>query len=308
MTRNIINKVYFEQRGGDYDTSLDIMHCYLNKDTGEIMRNTEVYINNQLSVKINSIGCRGGEIISGIPVIGCFGDSTTFGVCNNSWPSLISIQNCQPINAGVEGHRMDRVINRVNELFVEENIDLIAAVIFTGWHNLFQPPMDEGDWEAYFDNIPEIPIVAHCTIPAALTELCLIDGAEGFIGTGSVENDTFFYRFDRWTMCRGSCTTLWRHLRRFNKFICDYCERRQRILIDFAALLNPRKYEDIPIDFFDICHMRQRTYKRMANLVSEKLKDAIYDELKKRGVKSPGVQQSRNEAGVVHNRSIYPLW
>src|SRR5438552_207952 len=56
----------------------DFQINYLNYRTGELIPSTELWIGDLLTMRINSLGCKGEELDPALGVIGVFGDSATF--------------------------------------------------------------------------------------------------------------------------------------------------------------------------------------------------------------------------------------
>ena len=113
-------------------------YYYMNVLDGSLIPNTKINTNGKRVLEINSLGCKGAEIDPSLPTVGIFGDSTTFGMGLDSWAQKIKLPGYQILNAGVEGMSMGPVVNKLNEL--AHRINLVGAVVYTGWHNCFWGP------------------------------------------------------------------------------------------------------------------------------------------------------------------------
>jgi hypothetical protein len=47
------------------------------------------------------------------------------------------------------------------------------------------------------------------------------------------------------------------------------------VLVDLRRLLAPTSYEDVPRDFFDVCHLRPRAYALVGGYVAEQIRPAL---------------------------------
>ena len=308
----------------------------------ELIPSTEIWLGNRLALKTNSLGCKGEELVHDVPVIGFFGDSATFGISTipRSWPQFVGVDGYQMLNAAIEGARLDRVVERC--LSIADRVPLAGAVVNGGWNDIWR---DEQHWQACFDRLPEMDGIAICTLATCLRDECAERGIESLIRTQSERaeygnyfeynvdfDDQQFFNF--WCYHEPSLEnvrTVFEQFKRFNAFVHDYCAKKGFLLIDLYSAMLPERYEEIPRDFFDICHPRPSAYGRIARYVSEQLRPRFANSSNRRRdsarlsvspTASPvrptapeiprnpdlTVSQREEDDGDDLRRNLYPLW
>lgn len=195
MNSQYIRKVIYESHNGlGKEGNVDgrrIQADYMNMETGWLIPNTETYYNNNLRYKINSLGCKGKELIDGVSVIGYFEDSGSFGG-PDCWPDKVNVAGTQNLNASVEGHSMNWVIEQFLRLKAGD-VNIIAGVFHTGWHNLTYNENSEKYWRSQLDLIDDLDVVALCTPHCCLTGENLERGVEELLcDDGSSRAFSFF--------------------------------------------------------------------------------------------------------------------
>jgi hypothetical protein len=181
--------------GAHFDDYTDYQVNYLNYKTGWLIPGTEIWMGGTLAVQINSLGCKGPELLPGVPVIGVFGDSTTFGVGLDAWPAHICIPGHQPLNCSVEGHDLARVAERYQQ--IRTTIDLAATVVGGSWHNLVYNNNTRDFWKSRFDSVGNGEPVAICTLATALVPECCDRGLDDAIA-GTYVNGNRFVSWGAW--------------------------------------------------------------------------------------------------------------
>src|SRR5579871_5604556 len=112
----------------------DFQINYLNYRTGNLIPDSELWIGDELKVRINSLACKGDEVDPELGVIGVFGDSAVFGSETDAWPFHLDILGYQSLLTAVEGHDFKRMHERLKELQPKVRFD--AVVVSGSWHNL----------------------------------------------------------------------------------------------------------------------------------------------------------------------------
>lgn len=311
----IIRKIEVESVD-DFKDYMEWQALYMNHETGELLPNTEIWSANELILKINSLGCKGEELLPNVPVIGFFGDSTTFGVNSDSWVSHVNIPGFQTLNAGVEGYSMDRVLERYRRL--SEKVNFLCVVVYVGWHNIIYNKVHEDYWRAVLDQFAGDHVLAFCTLATCLIDECKQRGLDSLICTDN--KGRYFNFWGNMEPTRLNIKKVFYGVYRYNDFIKRYCSERGHILIDLYSLLLPSCYEDIPVDFFDVCHPRREAYPKIGGYVSNVLKGPLqqFIELKEgkshsqvfEGIKSVDrdSRDSLKEDFEDLKNNVYPLW
>ncbi len=318
---------------GEYRSYAQWQALYMDHQTGWLVPDTEIWSGETLLLRINSLGCRGDDLRPGVPAIGFFGDSATFGVSSavDNWPGRVSIPGYQVLNAAVEGHSMSRVLQRYKDL--SSQIRFAVVVVYTGWHNIIYNETSPEYWSAVLDEFSGGHLLALCTLGTCLRDECSENGIEPLLSSGSPCGNTpgyFEYNsadpgrqyFNFWCDMEPTRKNVKRVLygvRRFNAFLRTYCEDRGRLVLDLHSVLLPKSYEDIPAQFFDVCHPRPSAYPMIGEYVGRVLGSAL-------GIRgtigpNPGEMAGRpplgggNLAGAALRsgstdlrKNIYPLW
>lgn len=318
----------------------DWQALYMNMQTGWLIPGTEIWSGPELVLKINALGCKGPELEPGVPAIAFFGDSATMGISQgmDSWPARVSVQRCQPLNAAIEGHNMARVVERFGQISAQT--DLAAAVFYTGWHNIIYGEHSESHWREMLDQIRGPQVIAFCNLATCLTDECRTLGIAPLLHSEAQRSDYANYfeynrdsydkrYFNYWCNEEPSLQNIAAVLdgvTRFNSFLARYCMERGATHIDLASFLKPACYDDIPRDFFDVCHVRPATYKRVGAFVAQSLAGPVAAQLTQRapsyprslldslrmkrpiGNKSAAMTRTGGNSDRDLRKNIYPLW
>ncbi|MCE9592510.1 MAG: hypothetical protein K8S99_18540 [Planctomycetes bacterium] len=316
-----------------FDSYFEWQSNYLDQMTGWLIPDTEVWVGDELRLKINSLGCKGPELKKGMPVIGYFGDSTTMGLANDSWAQRVDVPGCQTLNAGIEGHNLDRVVNRYKQL--RQQVDFAGVVVFSGWHNIIYNHRDEAYWRRMLDAFDGEHLTAFCTLATCLTDECRERGLDELLNnerTGTEQKPGTDGRaaagkpyFNFWCDMEPSRENVVRVLdgvQRYNRFLRAYCAEKSRVLIDLHDALRPTDYDAIPRDFFDVCHFRADLYPRVGEIVrgaiAEPMKPALAawqarsKSASRRPRSAPAVAGARDgkarTLGEKLRNRFYPIW
>src|SRR5579862_9354376 len=112
--------------GACFPDFADFQINYLNYRTGDLIPDTEVWIADELKMRINSLACKGEELDATLGVIGVFGDSSVYGSELDAWPFHLAIPGYQPLLAAVEGHDFKRMYTRFLELRDKVQFDTVV--------------------------------------------------------------------------------------------------------------------------------------------------------------------------------------
>ncbi len=336
-----VKKVEVEDIRG-FKNYQDWQRFYMDMNNGALIPDTEIWSDTEMVMSINSLGCKGEEMENGIPIVAFFGDSATFGASFSidSWPRNLNIRGCQSLNAAVEGYEMERVLNRYNE--ISEKVNLAGVVVYSGWHNIIYGESTEDYWRSMLDQFEGDHILAFCTLATCLTEECKHRGIDSLLCSDSPRKNYANYfeynleslnkrYFNFWCNMEPSLENLQKvvdGVQRYNNFLKEYCSEKGHVLIDLYSQLIPATYEDIPNDFYDVCHLRPAAYQKIGKYVGSLLDMPLKDFLKNRQDKyfidviNPVSCPERFALTETHNsrrdrqgndsedlrRNIYPLW
>ncbi|MBI2189248.1 MAG: SGNH/GDSL hydrolase family protein [Acidobacteria bacterium] len=239
---------------------------YMNYFTGWLIPSTEVWIGDERWMRINAHGCRGEELDPRVGTIACFGDSTVFG-SRDCWPAHVRVPGFQVLNAGVEGHGFERMIERYEELSARLPLDVV--VVAGGWHNLVYNEFGEYAWASFLSRFEEARRLAVCTLATSLTP----DSAERGLGDlidGRAGRKP--YRpLGSWPTGPAKTREMYDALLHYNDFVRRYCRRTGAILIDLFTVYRPESYEAMPDMFEDPAHARPQLDPVLARQVEHAL-------------------------------------
>lgn len=310
---------------------------FRNRSNGRLVPNTEVWQDGTLHMRVNSLGCKGGEPRPDLPVIGFFGDSTVMGpnVTVENYPEHINIQGVQPLNCAVEASEMG--ISADIYLEIRQKLDFLMVVVNPGWHNLIYNDHHEQYWEEKLSMFLDAESVAYCTIATSMTDECRTRGLDALFTT--VEDQFGFKKIEEaaaildgdlfafWHTMEPSLDAINRILdaiERFNAFIREFALRHGALLIDLNARLRSPGYDSIPRYFWDICHPRPSAFPMIAEFIQGEIAPVV-----SQLVADPAVRKrirrrrlfARSFFGKVvtrlrkpkpgkneHQHEIYPLW
>lgn len=248
---------------------------YLDQSTGNLFPSSEYWMNGQLAMQVNSLGCKGPEIDSKLPTVGIFGDSGVF--CGPiSWVDTVSVPGYQTLNAGVEGHTMARVVENFERLNKLVNVEV--AVVYTGWHNLVYGDRTPSYWRSMLDRIRGKRLTAFCSLLTCLTEECRANGLDEFlymdIPTRQARNlDEFFFWGEMAPTVDNINMILDAHME-YHAFLKGYCQENGAVLLDLNRIARPI-YKNISQDFMDVCHPRRETYPKISKYVEQSICKAL---------------------------------
>ncbi len=216
-------------------------------------------------IEINSLGCRGPELEPGMPVVACFGDSTTLGVMGtaaglggDSWTAHVDLPDTR---SSTPGSRDSRWAVSVAATRAASRVPLACAVFYTGWHNLIYNQRKP----EYWGNASELPLERSSDRPLHAADTAAPEMRTRGIAELVNERpdagitDDYFHFWRGWDPDRWLVELIDAH-ERFNAHLADFCARTGAGLIDLYAFMRPQSYESAPRDFFDVCHFRPRVY------------------------------------------------
>jgi len=291
----IIKRVEIESTN-TFNRYSDWQNLYMDQNTGRLIPDTEIWSGGQRIIRINALGCKGNDPETGIPIVGFFGDSATFGASfsEDSWSRHLNIRGCQPLNAAVEGYNLDAILARYREL--SQRVNFACVVAYTGWHNIIYNETGEKYWKAKLEEFAGDHVLAFCTLATCLTEECRVKGLDSLICTDSPRNDYanyFEYNLDSlnkryfnfWCNIEPTLENITKivdGVQRYNDFLRRFCSERGHVLIDLHSYMLPSSYENIPEDFYDVCHPRPSVYQKIGRYIGSAIEEPLKDFLQKR--------------------------
>jgi hypothetical protein len=241
--------------GTCYDTDTDLQVSYLNHRKGQLIPNTEVWVGNELLVKINSLGCKGEELNPELGTIGFFGDSTMFGVAGatlqDGWPFHVNVHGYQTLNAAVEVHAFDLVCARYDEL--KARVSMAAVVVGGSWHNLVCNEKGDQAWRRFLQRFSDARVLALCTIPTAFSPDSSKHGIDDVVGNR-------FRPWADWPTNASKSREAYDAVLRYNALVRRYCRETGTALIDLFYVYRPESRKDMPYRFIDPAHARAELY------------------------------------------------
>lgn len=284
---------------------VEYQELYMDHASGRLIPNTEVWRGDKLEIQVNALGCKGPDLQLGRPAIAFFGDSTTMCIANDGWPYHAAIAGYEVLNAGIEGMEMARMAERYEEL--AGLAPIACAVVCAGWHNLVYNRTDEEYWEQQLSRFLAAPVTAYWTVPTCLTEEFRARGIGRLINTEEgADVDGDYFNFWGELDPEKTLVPLIDAVARYNAFVADFCRRHDAVLVDLHSFLAPARYEEATRDFFDVCHMRPRTYERVGEFVAGVLREAL-PPAPKASTTTPAETVAATEAEDMR-KNIYPLW
>lgn len=292
--------------GVRFDDYTDYQGNYMNYRTGWLIPNTEIWIGGELAMRINTLGCKGPDLTPGVPVIGVFGDSTSFGAGLDSWAAHIQVPGYQPLNCAVEGHDLTRHCERYLQL--RQTVDIAAVVVGGSWHNLVYNRTDAEFWTSGIDAFGDDRPVAVCTLSTALVPACRERGLDATIAI-TYSNNNRFVSWGSWPTTPEKTRDLCDGVMRYNNFVRAYCERSGRILIDLYEAYRPASYEQMGEQFMDPAHQRPSLYPALGRTASSALSLHLMGRVvtgSRAALLSLPIPTSADDDAL--HRNIYPLW
>jgi hypothetical protein len=250
----------------------DFQINYLNYRTGNLIPNTELWIGDELKVRINSLACKGEELDPDLGVIGVFGDSAVFGSETDAWPFHLAIPGYQALLTAVEGHDFKRMYERLQELQGKVRFDTV--VVAGSWHNLAYNRHDEVYWNEMFDAFcAKGHKTALCTLPAGIDEDACERGIDHWIASGAKGLD--FAPWGWWPTSAEKTREIYTGLLRYNACVRRYCKAFGTILIDLFEAYRPADAEELASGYFDPCHPRPAIYPILAAVARKALEPRL---------------------------------
>jgi hypothetical protein len=285
----------------------DFQINYLNYRTGNLIPDSELWIGDEVKVRINSLACKGEELDPKLGVIGIFGDSAVFGSETDAWPFHLQIPGYQALLTAVEGHDFKRMHERLRELQPKVSFD--AVVVAGSWHNLAYNRHDEVYWNEMFDAFcGKNHKTALCTLPAGIDEYACEHGIEDWVAHGVKGQD--FAPWGCWPLSAEKIREIYTGLLRYNACVRRYCKTFGAILIDLFEAYRPSDPEELASGYFDPCHPRPSIYPVLAAVARK----ALEPRLPVRVVSAPEQTQAAPLAKAaaagpqLPSTKVYPLW
>jgi len=288
---------------------VDFQINFLNYRTGLLIPNTEVWIGDRLTMRINSLACKGEELDPALTTIGIFGDSAIFGSETDAWPFHLDIPGYQTLLTAVEGHDFTRMQERFVELRAKVKFE--AVVVAGSWHNLAYNRHDEVYWNDVFDSFcGKEHKTAFCTLPAGIDEYACEHGIDHWIAKGA--KGKRFAGWGSWPTNAEKMREIYTGLLRYNAFVRRYCKAFGAVLIDLFEAYRPGDPEVLASGFHDPCHPRPEIYGRLAGVAREALAPRL-------PIRQAPARQVRFKAAAaampdtaaepqLPGTKVYPLW
>lgn len=304
IDRDYVFRTYEERRA-----------LYTDFLTGFLLPRTTIWSGDDLMIEVNALGCRGPELEPDRPVVAFFGDSTTLGVMGTanglkgaSWTERVELPGYAVLNAGVEGLQMGDVDRRYREL--RRRAPIVCSVFYTGWHNLIYNVRTPEYWEACLESYrADTDTTVICTLPTPLLPEMRSRGIEELENErpdASITDDYFHFWGD-WDRHVWLVELIDAH-ERFNAHVRDFCARTNTPLIDLDGFLRPERYDEATRDFFDVCHLRPRTYPRVARFISDELTTILPQTPPSVNGWRPRAEEHTAEPAEDLRKNIYPIW
>ena len=306
--RYMVRRVLYPA-GVRFTDYVDFQINFLNYRTGELIPDTEVWVGDRLTMRINSLGCKGEELDPELGVIGVFGDSATFGSETDAWPFHLELPGYQPLLTAVEGHDFTRMQRRLQELQTKVKFD--AVILAGSWHNLAYNRHDEVYWNEVFDSFcGKSHKTALCTLPAGIDEYACEHGIDHWVANGVLGKP--FQAWGSWPTNAEKTREIYTGLLRYNAFVRRYCKSFGTILIDLFEAYRPADPDVLANGFHDPCHPRPEIYGKLAGVARE----ALDSRLPRRQAVSarprfvavaPAMPDTAAEPQLPGTK-VYPLW
>ncbi len=265
----------------------DWQKLYKDEEFNNLIRDTELYVGDELKVKINSFGCRGNDIDPSLPTILCIGDSTTFccSSINDHWPLHLGLNGIQILNAGIEGMNMENMLKRV--IYLTRQINICAIICAPSWHNLIYGQSGKKFWIETWEKIRQNKPFILLSIPTSLHEDWATKGVESLLnnsvkedGSTIAENlsDLNSAYFNFWAAMPNDTETirlLHTAILSYNKTAKEYCEKTNSVFVDLYTFMYPANYLASRLDFYDVCHLRPKSYRIVGTFIGNTIKSIV---------------------------------
>lgn len=303
---------------------MEFQSLYMDHSNGELIPDTEVWDGCHPAIKINSLGCKGEELEPNKPVIAVFGDSGVFGISLDSWVKRISLEGYQLLNAGVEGYSLERILLKYQHL--KQRVKFDTVIIYGGWHNLLYNTNTEPGWRTLLEGFisPDHKTI-FSTLFCSLHPDCRERGlADVLCAPQDIERLNKLGDYSFWGDKEPSMENIravMAKIDQYHFFMRAFCAEKGLALIDNYEFMMPNAYNEIPREFFDICHPRLPIYPKIAKFVEKRLHDILVPE--KSDIKQSWINRmigkskesptstkvdTTNTKVRDETQNIYPLW
>jgi hypothetical protein len=295
---------------------------YMHPVTGWLLPDTEVWHGETLLLRINSLGCKGKNLDPATPVLAIFGASDVFGIstADTSWPQTISIPGVQLLNAGIEGHTLQRNLEWYRLL--SKQVNFAGVVLSAGWHNIVYDQIGEAFWGTIFDAFRGDHLFAIATLATPLIDECIVRGLEPLLHTDVPRRDLACYfeynreddggrYFNFWCdmePTRDQISAVLRGVQRFNDFVHRYCASRGIPVVDLHTLLRSKSYEEVPTRFYDVLHPRPAVHPQIGSFVAQQVGGPLAGFLERRPEKRWPLAKASGGEKEDFRKNLYPLW
>jgi hypothetical protein len=283
----------------------DWQKMYKYEDRWELIPDIEIHIDGIRTMQVNSLGCRGEEIDPNQPTIVFLGDSTTFScsVVPEHWPGHVRVPGMQVLNAGIEGASMSTCRERFNEL--RKKVNVSAVVAGAGWHNLIYGESCPDYWNSLWDSLLGDHTLCISSIATALHDDCTADAFTRLLNKGKCRHlnatisefaqDVCVAYFNFWSNLEIEQETidcLRAQIDNYNRTARTFCRDTNSPFIDLHMFMYPGSVDLMPLDFYDVCHLRPGAYGKIGRFVTGVLRQTLCAQ--------------HNEEDM--RQTIYPVW
>jgi hypothetical protein len=261
--------------------------------------------------EINELGLKGGARDAARKLAIVWGDSVVFGV-RWGWPCLLDefTPGYQFLNGGIEADPYDNILRRAAAFNRANQVAL--NIVMLGWHplNIASPPTARrgglGAWvgrafpslrrsstaipqrdarnpkpqsrnlglrDALLAFLASTPNTVLATMPTALNRNIVGQDLSPYFTRGN--RDTVFYFIGDIPYSLGVQRYLFDHIAERNAMVREVAHTTGVRLIDLHAEFDTEPIADFRTDFFDMVHLRPRSYGRAAEIVYEGIKDLL---------------------------------
>jgi hypothetical protein len=239
----------------------------------------------------------------------------------DSWPMHLGLASHQPLNAAIEGSNMAHMVSRRQQL--DQQVQADITVVYLGWHNLIYGEMGEAHWESQLRQFLGSRVTAFCTLVSCMTEdfrtrgfgpLLKRDALTMTVGSSDdarALNEDFFNFWMELEPTPEVIAQVLDQIDRYNRFLRDFCLATGSVLVDLHGAFTPPRYEDAPADFFDVCHLRPRSYGKVGAFVGDRLRPHLEAAAPARrpSLIDRALGRKPPAAGSEDlKKNVYPLW
>lgn len=221
----------------------------------------------------NALGFKGPEIEPSKKLAVVWGDSVVFAHFEG-WVDGISqrFPDYQFVNGGLEGDRLENIVNRAVEKNEELAID--RNIIFPGWHSLKNP---ERIYELLNHAADALPGVILCTVPTSLCEKAVSNDISEYLtefkSINELEDIYLFWGNLEYTI--DNAKLLYKRLLIQNNICRKVAKEKSLPLVDLYQPFHQNDLERFREYFFDVGHPRPSAYAKFQDAFYEELKDVL---------------------------------